>query len=196
MACHCYGYCNQFCYWWIYLSLLNLIGWCNCLITSVRLRPTLRLQQYEVVKIKAAHPPIILEETVMVWYTNYKYSLAWQILLLMMVNYDAHAWRILRQGDHKNVFKSCWLSPIVWAAAKEVWKCWLTVFLFIRESIRFITRPVFKFQLDRYTFFERTIWNVPMISRTCLLLRVKRPVLPFQLFGIDMYLHLCSSSRL
>ena len=39
----CYGYCDQFCDWWIQLSGLSMIGCFNCLITGVWLQPTVRL---------------------------------------------------------------------------------------------------------------------------------------------------------
>ena len=35
----CYGYCDKLCDWWIKLSALNVIGWCNCPISGIRLQP-------------------------------------------------------------------------------------------------------------------------------------------------------------
>ena len=39
----CYGYCDQFCDWWIRLKGLSMIGCFNCPITGVRLQPTVKL---------------------------------------------------------------------------------------------------------------------------------------------------------
>ena len=38
----CYGYCDKFSDWWIKLSALNMIGWCNCPISGIRLQPIVR----------------------------------------------------------------------------------------------------------------------------------------------------------
>ena len=38
----CYGYCDKFCDCWIKLSALNMIGWCNCPISGIRLLPTVQ----------------------------------------------------------------------------------------------------------------------------------------------------------
>ena len=39
----CYGYCDQFCDWWIWQKGLNLIDFFNCPITGVQLQPTVQL---------------------------------------------------------------------------------------------------------------------------------------------------------
>ena len=39
----CYGYCNQFCDWWIWRTGLSMIGCFNSPITGVRLQPTVGL---------------------------------------------------------------------------------------------------------------------------------------------------------
>ena len=36
----CYGYCEQYCYWWVKLSGLSAIDCFNCPITGVQLEPT------------------------------------------------------------------------------------------------------------------------------------------------------------
>ena len=48
----CYGYCDQFCDWWIWLSGLTMIGCFNCPITGVRLQPTSRLQLFKMISEK------------------------------------------------------------------------------------------------------------------------------------------------
>ena len=45
----CYGYCDQFCDWWIELSGPSMIGCFNCAITGVRLQATVQLQLYKVI---------------------------------------------------------------------------------------------------------------------------------------------------
>ena len=63
----CYGYCDQFCDWWIWLSGLSIIGYfnrpvtANCLVTLSDYSSTEWL-----VKNKAANAPITFEEIVMV----------------------------------------------------------------------------------------------------------------------------------
>ena len=47
-----YGYCDQFCDWWIWLSGLTMIGCFNCPITGVRLQPTSRLQLFKMISEK------------------------------------------------------------------------------------------------------------------------------------------------
>ena len=42
----CYGYCDKLCDWWIKLSALNMIGWCNCPLSGIQLQPTVRFQPY------------------------------------------------------------------------------------------------------------------------------------------------------
>ena len=42
----CYGYCDQFCDWWIWLKGLSMTGCFHCPITGVRLQPTVRLELY------------------------------------------------------------------------------------------------------------------------------------------------------
>ena len=39
-GCCYYGYCDQFCDWWIWLKGLSMIGCFNCPITGVGLQPT------------------------------------------------------------------------------------------------------------------------------------------------------------
>ena len=36
----CHSYCNKLCDWWIKRSAVNMIGWCNCPISSIQLQPT------------------------------------------------------------------------------------------------------------------------------------------------------------
>ena len=48
----CYGYSDQFCDWWIWLSGLTMIGCFNCPITGVRLQPTSRLQLSKMISEK------------------------------------------------------------------------------------------------------------------------------------------------
>ena len=63
----CYGYCDQFCDWWIWLSGLSIIGYFNRPVTANRL---VTLSDYSstewLVKNKAAYAPITFEEIVMV----------------------------------------------------------------------------------------------------------------------------------
>ena len=42
MVGHCYSCCDQFFDWWIYLSILNVIGWHNCPIKGFRSHLTVR----------------------------------------------------------------------------------------------------------------------------------------------------------
>ena len=48
----CYGYCDQFCDWWIWLTGLTMIGCFNCPITGVRLQSTSRLQLSKMISEK------------------------------------------------------------------------------------------------------------------------------------------------
>ena len=67
----CYGYCDKLWDWWIKLSALNMISWCNCPISGIRLQPTVRfhcpIQPYTIiVKNKALYAPMKFEKIVMV----------------------------------------------------------------------------------------------------------------------------------
>ena len=44
----CYGYCDQFCDWWIWLKGLSMVGCFNCQIAGVWLQPIIRLQLYRI----------------------------------------------------------------------------------------------------------------------------------------------------
>ena len=63
----CYGCCDQFCEWWIWLSGLSMIGYFNCLITA---NCPITQSDYSstewLVKNKGANAPITFEEIVMV----------------------------------------------------------------------------------------------------------------------------------
>ena len=44
----CYGYCDQFCDWLIWLKGLSMVGCFNCQIAGVWLQPIIRLQLYRI----------------------------------------------------------------------------------------------------------------------------------------------------
>ena len=63
----CYGYCDQFCDWWIWLSGVSIIGYFNCPVTANGLVTLSNYSSTEwLVKNKAAYAPITFEEIVMV----------------------------------------------------------------------------------------------------------------------------------
>ena len=87
----CYGYCDQFCYWWILFGGLSMIGYWS------QVSGYSQLSDYSwtewLVKNKAANAPITFEENVMVMI-----SIVSSILLCVVIWFCTMGWSNIKKN--------------------------------------------------------------------------------------------------